>query len=201
MDIFLKGNSVINGIGTKDMKKYLLVGGIIIVVVLLVLGSLSSVVGYWSVKSTLIPETPLFNIRTQRATRQQQSIISSQYLGKGKNSDFFSLARNETIAFAVETIQRIKAMSETKFSHFITYVVQQVHQNNKFRNVDEKTLVTRLYQLRQNQPLLKEYTGGSALDVTWHDTPTDCWFPGCFVVLSFYLVYIVIVMMILLTLG
>ena len=183
------------------MRKSPLIGVSICAVILLILGSLSNVVGYQSVKSTTISDSPLFTTRTQRATNQQRNIITSQYLGKGKNSDFYIPTRNETIAFAIKEIQRIKAMSEATFAHFITYVVQQVHQNNKFRNVDEKTLVAGLYQLRQNQPLLKEYIGGSAPDVTWHDSPTDCWFPGCFVVLFFYLIFFVIVMMILLTLG
>jgi hypothetical protein len=183
------------------MNKYRLIGVSVLAVVLLILCSLSNVIGYQSVKSTVVYDSPLFSTRIQRANNQQQYIVTSQYLGKGKNLDIFSLARNDTIGLAVKAIQRIKAMSETKFSRFLTYIVQQVHQNNKFRNVDETVLVGRLYQLRQRQPLLVEDAGGSARDVTWHDTPTDCWFPGCFVVGFFYLIYIVIVAMILLTLG
>ena len=71
--------------GRKVMDKKPLIGVSICAVVLLVLGSLSNVVGYQSVKST-VNDSPLFQTRTQRATNQQQNIITSQYLGKGKGN-------------------------------------------------------------------------------------------------------------------
>jgi len=165
-----------------------LIGVTICAVILLVLGSLSNVVGYQSMKSTAVSDSPLFKTRTQRATNQQQNIISSQYIGKEKNSDFFSLARNETITFAVEEIKRIKAMTEATFALFVAYVVLQLHQHNKFGNIDEKTIVTGLYQLRQNPISLKEITQGNTTDVTWQATPTACWYPGCFVVIFIELI-------------
>ena len=55
-------------------------------VVLLVLGSLTNVVGYQSVKSTTVNDSPLFNMRTQRATNHEQNILTFQYLGMGKEN-------------------------------------------------------------------------------------------------------------------
>jgi hypothetical protein len=54
-------------------------------VVLLVLGSLTNVVGYQSVKST-VTDSPLFQTRMQRATNQQQNILTFQYLGMGEKA-------------------------------------------------------------------------------------------------------------------
>jgi hypothetical protein len=58
-----------------------LMGLSICVMVLLVLGSLNTVVGYQSVKPTA-NDSPLFQIRTRRATNQQENSIISQFVGK-----------------------------------------------------------------------------------------------------------------------
>jgi len=54
-------------------------------VVLLVLGSLSIVVGHQSVQSTTVSDSPLFRIKTQGAIHDQRNMITSRYLGDGKN--------------------------------------------------------------------------------------------------------------------
>ena len=56
-------------------------------VVLLVLGSLSNVVGYHSIDSTSLFDSPLFRIKIQRFIHTQQNKITYHYLGDGKNSD------------------------------------------------------------------------------------------------------------------
>jgi len=66
------------------MDKKPLIGVSICAVVLLVLGSLTNVVGYQPVKSTALSDSPLFRIRTQRTIHQQRNMITSQYLGEGK---------------------------------------------------------------------------------------------------------------------
>ncbi len=70
------------------MDKKPLIGVSICAMILLVLGSLTNVVGYQSVKST-VNDSPLFQTRTQRATNQQRNFITSQYLGKGKTGNLF----------------------------------------------------------------------------------------------------------------
>jgi len=69
------------------MDKKPLIGVCILAVVLLVLGSLSNVVGYQSIKSTTAFDSPLFKIKMQRAIHQQQTLITFQYLGKGFGND------------------------------------------------------------------------------------------------------------------
>ncbi|MCJ7698445.1 MAG: hypothetical protein MUO73_08980 [Thermoplasmata archaeon] len=66
------------------MNKYPLIGISIIAVVLLVLGSLTNVVGYQSVKSTVLSDSPLFSVRTKRAINQVGGdTLTFNYLGKG----------------------------------------------------------------------------------------------------------------------
>jgi len=54
------------------MDKYPLIGVSIIAVVLLVLSSLTNVIGYQTVKSTIVNESPLFNIRIKRAINNER---------------------------------------------------------------------------------------------------------------------------------
>lgn len=61
-----------------NMKKKILIGSII-AVVLLTLVSFSSVVGYSSVNSDSKIESPLFRIRNEKGE------VSSNYLGKGED--------------------------------------------------------------------------------------------------------------------
>jgi hypothetical protein len=69
------------------MDKKPLIAVSICAVVLLVLGSLSIVVGYQSIDSTSPSDSPLFCVKIQRFMRTQQNTFISQYLGEGKNSE------------------------------------------------------------------------------------------------------------------
>jgi len=68
-------------------RKCLAVGISITALVLLVLGSLSNVVGYHSIDSTSLFDSPLFRIKIQRFIHTQQNKITYRYLGEGKNSN------------------------------------------------------------------------------------------------------------------
>jgi hypothetical protein len=72
-------------------RKWLVVGIGIIAVVLLVLGSLSNVVGYQSATSTSTTKSPLFSIRTQKAINKGSNILTSNYLGQGLQTIPFPL--------------------------------------------------------------------------------------------------------------
>jgi len=66
------------------MDRNPLIGVCICAVVLLVMGSLSNVVGYQSVKSSTVNDSPLFKTRTQRMLHHRQTMITTHYLGEGK---------------------------------------------------------------------------------------------------------------------
>jgi hypothetical protein len=68
-----------------DKKLLIGLGGSICAVVLLVLSSLSNVVGYQSDGSPALFESPLFSMQRQRRMNHQWTMLSSQYLGKGMN--------------------------------------------------------------------------------------------------------------------
>ena len=133
-------------------KKWLAVGVSICVVVLLVLGSLSNVIGYQSVKSTL-NDSPLFQTRTQRATNQQQNIISSDYLGKGINALSFPL-RDNRIIIIQQFIEKVRTMDDATFNNFITMMISILQKESQFHNVTTQEFLAILYQLKNTQNIL-----------------------------------------------
>jgi hypothetical protein len=130
------------------MDKKPLIGVSILAVVLLVLGSLSNVVGYQSVKST-VNDSPLFKIRTQRETSQQQNTLTSQYLGKGINTLSFPL-RDTNTKMIQKFIDRIRTMDDDTFNRFIDYVVNQINHKNNLKSVDVDEFIKELRQIRKN---------------------------------------------------
>jgi hypothetical protein len=133
--------------GQESMDKKPLIGVSILAVVLLVLGSLSNVVGYQSVKSTAMNDSPLFQTRTQRATNQQQNSISSKYLGKGTYALTFPLRDNRTeqLKKAIDTISK---MGDKTFAQFIELCIQKARQDNTFQGLSDYQIVQALLLLK-----------------------------------------------------
>ncbi|MBE3122633.1 MAG: hypothetical protein IMZ58_10580 [Thermoplasmata archaeon] len=105
-----------------DKKPLVLVS--ICAVVLLVLGSLSTVVGYQSVKSTGISDSPLFSIRTRKATNQQQNILLPEYLGKGNGNLLQFPFRDNNTELLKNIFKSIKKMDDATFQRFLVLLRQ-----------------------------------------------------------------------------
>ena len=167
------------------MDKNPLIGVSIIAVVLLVLGSLSNVVGYQSVKSTVISDSPLFSMRTKRAINQaSRNTLTSDYLGKGKNNNLLILPRlNETDSLR-EAISRIQAMDEGTFNRFVEYVVNQINHKDNLKGIDVKELINELRQLRKSTKNIIIYRDTNDEGITYlHNFYlTYCWVPGCLLI-------------------
>jgi hypothetical protein len=178
-------------------KKPLIVVSIL-AVVLLVLGSLSNVVGYQSVKSATVSDSPLFTTRTQRATNQQQNTYTFQYLGKGKNNNLVIPPRlDETDSFRV-VISRIRAMDESIFNRFVWNVVHYLGQQEKIKEGGVNEIKIGFQQIRMGGETLivdKSKNDGNA---TWKNTRTLCWFPGCIMLGAFQLILDALALIILL---
>jgi hypothetical protein len=152
------------------MDKKPLIGVSICAVVLLVLGSLTNVVGYQSVKSTVVNDSPLFSVRTQRATNQPSGIVlTSDYLGEG-TADFlqFPLRDNKTESLK-RAIEIMSKMDAKAFARITALYIQKAKQDKTLKN----TTSNEFAQLK------------SKLEAMIHppntiDVPTICfWFPGC----------------------
>jgi hypothetical protein len=129
------------------MDKKPLIGVSLCAVVLLVLGSLSNVVGYQSVKST-VNDSPLFQTRTQRATNQQQNSIISQYLGIGRETLLQFPFRDNRTEQLKKAINIISKMDDKTFQRFTELCIQKARQDDTLRDISR-------YQIAQALHLLK----------------------------------------------
>ncbi len=144
-------------------------------VVLLVLGSLSNVVGYQSVKSTTVNDSPLFATRTQRATNQQQNSITSQYLGKGNLWQFPMIDnRAEQLKKAIDIINNL---DDNTFHRFVEKIKTLISQKENTKDIDFNDIEKVLYQLRKNSDVFAIYIGDNS-KITFNVEPFFCWFPG-----------------------
>jgi len=166
----------------NSVKNWLAIGISITAVVLLVLGSLSNVVGYQSVKSTTVNDSPLFTTRTQRATNQQQNSITSQYLGMGKVSEFNGLipSSNNEKMLLQKALKRLQGMDDTTFNKFLENVLYCLRTPDKYKEVNVPQLIFTIHQIKENPILFEQYLANNNKDLNANDFPTICtWFPGC----------------------
>jgi len=133
------------------MQKYPLIGVSICAVVLLVLGSLSNVVGYQSAQSSGVNESPLFSMRTQRATNQVRiDTLTFNYLGRGIKSNLWFPVREVGMGTFQQFIDRIKKMDENEFSRFRSVVVSRLSADKNNKNIDSNIVSSLLKQIRSN---------------------------------------------------
>ena len=163
-----------------DKKPLILVS--ICAVVLLVLGSLSNVVGYQSVKSTTVSDSPLFQTRTQKATNQQQNSITSQYLGRDKSHNLLILPRLDVIGSSRDVISKIQTMDDASFHRFISIAVHQLSKEERLKDVTPQQIIEGLNQIRNNPQAFMDYSKTNNGSITLYQTPTLCWFPGCLLI-------------------
>jgi hypothetical protein len=167
------------------MDKKPLIGISFCAVVLLVLGSLSNAVGYQSVKSSAINESPLFRMRTQKATNQQQNSITFHYLGKGKESKISIIYRDIRIESLQKIIERISKMSDAQLVELAGLIGC-----NKMVNENRQQILRLLYQLKNNPGEIKKQlsiipedsshiTKGCPPTTFPMCAPSCQWFPGC----------------------
>lgn len=173
------------------MKKPL-IGVSITAVVLLLLGSLTNVVGYQSVKSNALLDSPLFNVRTQKATNQQQKNVTTYFLGKGIGVPLqFPIrdAWNDLVKGALECINK---MDEVKFDSFINRVIDLVQNKEKNQDINIGQMIQKLRQLKDNSIRFGNYGEGTIENLTWRYSPTLCWFPGCALLLTIDLFFFIL---------
>ena len=185
--------------GESKLKKPL-IGVSICAVVLLVLGSLSNVVGYQSVKSTTVNDSPLFQTRTQRATNQQQNSITSQYLGMGKETLWqFPMRDNKTEQLR-KAIDIISKMDDKTFEQFTESCIQKVRQDNTFSETNNE--IIQMLQMLRKQSKTKIFSiinksnqecGGFSFWTYEGSTMCGSWSPGCWISLIIAAIFLIFI--------
>jgi hypothetical protein len=168
-------------------------------VVLLVLGSLSNVVGYQSVKST-VNDSPLFATRTQRATNQQQNILTSQYIGMDEGNFLQFPIRYSQTEQIKKVIDIISKMNDKTFNQFIESCIQKVRQDKTFSGTNNE--IIQMLQLLRKQSKTKTFSiinrnnqecGGSTFWTYEGATLCGSWPPGCGIYLLFTVIILVFI--------
>jgi len=183
--------------GSKVMDKYPLIGVSIIAVVLLVLGSLTNVVGYQSVKSTAMSGSPLFSVRTKKAINQEnRNILTSDYLGKGIESNLLFPVRENGTGTLQQFIERIQTMDENEFSRFQSLVVSRLSEDKSNKNIDSIQVLSLLKQIRSDKKalLITQFANiDNDMEFFTENCPeTSRIGQGCFIVVLLFLILIVI---------
>jgi hypothetical protein len=169
------------------MEQKPLIGISICAVVILIITSFSNVVGYQSVKSTAVNDSPLFQTRTQRATNQEQNVLTSQYLGMGKENLLQFPKRENIIDSLNEAIGYISQMDEQKFARFTQLCIERIHHEPAFDNIDEEDITQLLQLLRDGPTRFNRYAQNHTYNMysvdicrlTYDCFPSLHWFPGC----------------------
>jgi hypothetical protein len=156
------------------MERKPFVGMSICAVVLLVLASLTNVVGYQSVKST-VNDSPLFQTRTQRATNQQQNSITSEYLGMDKGNLLkFPIKDNKTEQLK-NAVDFISKMGDKTFAHLIELYIQKARQDTTLQGLSDYQIVQALLLLKTNpKAILNIFTNKDN-----HPITSSEWFSLC----------------------
>jgi hypothetical protein len=155
-----------------DMNKKILIGSVIAICILIGV-SFTSVVGYNSVESN-IEASPLFNIRSSRAIDEESEDFTCKYVGKGEEIALSIPEIDFEMTDIQEVIDSIKKMDDTTFNRFINFIIWKLQKGNEFKNMNRNEAIASLFQLRSHSQKID-------VDFTWLNTPTLCWFPGCFI--------------------
>ena len=173
------------------MEKKLLIGGSAIAVVVLVLASLSPVVGFHTVKSTSTKNSPLFSIRTNRAVNKETTgTFISDYIGKGGEINIIFPLRNNKDSDGQKIIDKITAMNDEELHIFINLIIKQLQKYTKTINIEKSKIISLLYNLKDNPEIIEQYVVGSEnndnspqAETLWFWSPCTYgykWFPGCY---------------------
>jgi len=180
------------GIWGKDMKNKFLIGGSAIAVVVLVLASLSPVVGYNSIKSS-VKDSPLFAVRTKRALNEDSDDLTCEYVGKGSKVDIPIVMYRNKNTLVPTIIDYLIEMDDEEYNEFIELIINFLQQNNMDEEKSTEVMML-LPLLRENPSLLKIKTFRKAEVLPYGPNtvydPTFCrWQPFCYLSVLFSLVF------------
>ena len=165
--------------GKGKMKKKILIGSIIAVVIL-VLVSFTGVVGYQTTKSSTIAKaSPLFSVRTSRAVDKESKDIACDYVGKEKGVVIYLPTR----PVKAELIDRFSIifnrMDDKSFGMFVDLIIRHLHQKYDSQEYSEDKIVHTLFQMRGNPDYKNYYIVEEKSDPTILISMCNGWEPGC----------------------
>lgn len=109
----------------KGIDRKIIIGSTI-TIVLIILASIIPVIGVQTLKIDSSEASPLFNIRTQRATdTESQQTFRSNYIGKDRNIDIpLTFQTRATVVHNI--IKRINEMDDASFEKFLAHITKEI---------------------------------------------------------------------------
>jgi len=128
------------------MNKKILAIGSIIACIIILLASLSPVVGYNSARSS-VGNSPLFTVRTNRAINEESVSLTCDYVGKG---NIFQIpARDSKTVQIQKMIDTIKSMDDKTFLKFVVLVAERYKQPLTDIEVGLEEILAVFYLIRE----------------------------------------------------
>jgi hypothetical protein len=145
------------------MNRYPLIGVSILAVVLLILCSLTNVVGYQSIQSSGANDSPLFSVRTKRAINQEnKGTITSDYLGKGTRTLLQFSPRDDRIDSLKKAIKYISKMDDKTFAQFTELCIQKAKQDKTISDTNPNEILQALHQFRTKpETIINSFISGN----------------------------------------
>ncbi len=189
------------------MKKKILLGSIFSVVIL-ILVSYTSVIGYQSNPNTNIKESPLFNIRTSRAIEEEDGEFSCGYIGKSKEIKIPLSKLDQRMKIIFKFIDSISKMDENTFNKFIDYGINYITNDKKIKNKHIAEILFSFRCIRNNPEDIKmdiineNDEPDSKIEIKQQQyTIDEEWIPGCILALIFYMLVIYPVLLVFIALS
>lgn len=164
----------------KGMKNKILLGSIIAIVII-ILASYTSVVGFQSTQTSKVGLSPLFRIRSKKAIdTKYKDIITSDYIGKGNEDNLQIPTRDNQDTLIQRVIDRIKGMDEKSFDRFVLLLINRFQQEIEARNIDIGRLITILNEIRTDKSIINVVDGNEPPTLFGCIKITlNIWLPGC----------------------
>ena len=170
------------------MKKKILIGSIIAVVIITI-ASFTSVVGFQSVKSNSKIHSPLFKIRSEMVSNTAQKRVLSNYIAKEEDVTISFPTRDNATSSVLKIMNEIVNMDDRTFRRFIDYL----EKNNQFDSQDVQKITDACLLIRKNSNtgLYIDYKDILQIDTNEGDITIDNWVPGCIIFLIIELIVFV----------
>ncbi len=153
------------------MKRKLFIGSIIAVAVLIGV-SFTSVVGYRTVDSN-VKESPLFNIRTNRAIGEEDKILTSNYFGKVNTLPFPK--RDDKAIMVQKVVESIKKTDDKTFKILVVNIIDYARKDNRFNGVKPDEIREALYLVRDSYESIPFFDANREIKYfAGPTTPTSC---------------------------
>ncbi len=178
------------------MKTKILLGSIGAVVIL-VLASFTTVIGFQSSSSRQPENSPLFDYRTKKAIKATPETVLSNYVGRGSKFAVPLTPVNQKERIVIKFVESIIHMDDSSFDALVSDCVNHLVGDKKVKTSNIAEVISGLRSIRENPAsFINQIADASKRDETNYEvrpqqyTMTGDWVPGCLLAMILYMVFV-----------